>query len=709
MSLTLSIKKKKDILFVCIMLLVIIGIVYIGYDVSSRRLTYIDHINIGNSDDGEYVTINSGETICQYFYSPYEIIDRVSIKIGTFNRTNHSVYQISVVDDRDNTVMTKNIYTSQVTDGDYYDVRMDGIALSKNERYSVVIKPLNVYSGSEIAFYKSKGAQEDFALCINGIEQGEKVCMSIKLYGYDKDSWWTVLFLFCLAFLICCVIYIYVKKPSIDDELLQFLFVSLIAMLLLFPYARCGGYLDENDNIMGGVLLRKGMSLYKDYVTQHPPFTSYLCSLFALLGAKSIEQFRICAYILYGISVGILYRRYIQQYNRRALFISLLSPVVILPHMIPQSYEIMSDNIHALAMISLLLEFFVYIRDKKLSLNRCIFISICIYTSILSAFVSIYPLFFIGCCFIICEFREQERFDINRYKYLIISLVVPLLLFVIYWIADGSLFDMIDQTYTFNRNIYSLYQNNGYGKSVLMPFVWGILNYGSFLCDSIFSILNMSIGFNAVRFTCSLLMLIIFVESIRNKFYLRSLMIFFFVSLNATRDFGEHGIAAWYLILFMSVYKMVELLGNSKRKCIYFLSILCLLAFLMHPLDYYIYSLQRGPYEISELEHFVENEIDKDEKVIIDLYSISSILIFDRVRIINRNGYFLKWYLDEFENEILTALLREKPKWVIYTPIEGDGILSNYSQVIISELNNHYENYKPENAESIIGLWRRVD
>ena len=65
-----------------------------------------------------------------------------------------------------------------------------------------------------------------------------------------------------------------------------------VAAGLLFA-SRIREFADETDNLLGGLLLSRGARLYVDYFSNHMPLAYYVAAVPALLGASSLEQFRI--------------------------------------------------------------------------------------------------------------------------------------------------------------------------------------------------------------------------------------------------------------------------------------------------------------------------------------------------------------------------------------------------------------------------------
>ncbi len=84
-------------------------------------------------------------------------------------------------------------------------------------------------------------------------------------------------------------------RLSLEARLLVPLFA--LASVLLFADA-VREFEDEADNLLGAVLIAHGARLYADYFSSHMPFVYYLAALPALLGASTIDDFRLFSNVL---------------------------------------------------------------------------------------------------------------------------------------------------------------------------------------------------------------------------------------------------------------------------------------------------------------------------------------------------------------------------------------------------------------------------
>ena len=173
---------------------------------------------------------------------------------------------------------------------------------------------------SKLAFYASSGDNpENTALTYNGQNTDNTLCF--KVYGGDKDHWWHGLITFVFLYVMAIIWRLYAVERSgnsiKNDTAIQAMLLGAVTFLLLFTFAFNGPFIDENDNLRGGLVIANGGVLYRDYITQHTPVVYYLCSIFALLGADSVAQFRISYYILEAAVWMFLYIRHKDHFGKR--------------------------------------------------------------------------------------------------------------------------------------------------------------------------------------------------------------------------------------------------------------------------------------------------------------------------------------------------------------------------------------------------------
>ena len=256
--------------------------------------------------------------------------------------------------------------------------------------------------------------------------------------------------------------------------------------------------------------------------------------------------------------------------EKKMVFLPLLETICISTVVGEQGYQILSDGFVGLMFTALMLEFLHYVKDHHLKWGRCIIISICIWGSFGSAFVSAYALFFLALMFLCAEagYLAKNRMNlkriISRYCRLIISLVVPVAGAVVYFTINHALRIAIDQFYAFNREIYPIYKS-GLGERVIQPFVNGVQHFFSIFAENFNSILNASVSDETVIQLVLLgLAVAVIIKLYEKKEYIAGSSLGLMMIFSATRGYGFHGLPAWSLaVLIIALY--ADLLVEKKQ------------------------------------------------------------------------------------------------------------------------------------------------
>ena len=425
---------------------------------------------------------------------------------------------------------------------------------------------------------------------------------------------------------------------------------------------------DHNDNCRGGMLIAEGGVLYRDYVTQHMPNMYYLCAMFALLGTHSEAQFSLMFYAFESIIWTLIVMRGHKAHGIKKLMGLAVLVSVAMPLLINMwSTLIIADVVQGLMSILLLLEFMQYYRDRILDWKRCLIISLCIWASVGSAFVSIFPFTVLGIGFLIVEVKNRKSIwtsrkeTLKRYGRLTGLMVIPPLCAVLYFYLNDALMDAYQQAYVFNRQVYPIYRY-GYGESILRS----LLNAFISLKDLIEAVLEFDI-FATYQISYLVLTVITIINAVRKKrcgtFLICILTAFLFIS--GTRGYRDlHSIPVWYTAsLIISLYSGI-MASWKRNKAMYKAISVAVVALLI--MTGYITHLKSSDH-VSWLESKVVELTDEDEDIFIDTFYFESVYLYQKGRRpVNRATYFLPWYMDWFEEENIKALEEKKPRIVLY-------------------------------------------
>ena len=667
------------------------------------KLTFLEFTDLNPTFSQTYQIISqNGDELRQEFFMPYDFFHGFSVQIGTFARDNNSEWLASVVEtESGRTVFEKRFNASLIADNAYFMIDSNkNIRLKKGGRYEIHIRALSVNDSSSLAFYNTDGL------------------FRMKIYGGDFDFWWLGFSALVLALVLLLLFSFYSNAQNgikaKDDALFLSLAVSLCAFLMLAPFANSTWiFCDEMDNMQGGMIIANGRVLYRDYVTQHTPVAYYLCGVFALLGAGSASQFRLSFYLFEGLCYGLLFLRHSKTFGKRKLFalpiFEIIGAYIVLT---ANSVQILSDNIQGIAFVALLLEFLQYLKDRNLSLVRCVIVSVCVWASFGSAFVSAYALLFAFIGFFAAEvcYWKNERISAknfaSRYAVLFLAIALPLFFAVLYFKLNHSLRRAFDMFYTFNREVYSKY-TGGFGTSIFQPFALAVSNFFNAF-NSLTSLKNLKNASITELFQMSVLLFATFlcIFKIHKKRFLEGGIPLLVMIFSGTRGYGFHGAAVWFVAIFIlcvipeNLPRLSEKIKIPARLAGIALFITLVRTYAVDVCNGITYRQQ----PVSELESNVVSLTQDGEKVYFDEWPVNNCYLFYKNRYpVNRAIFMLPWYMDWYEKECITDLQNTLPNVAVYwedCDVWGQKFFSReFAEVLKSR-------YKRSEGSSV--LWTRI-
>lgn len=711
----------KRYLCMSIIVLLLAAVMVLGLRYSSARLTYLEYSSVSDSTDSNIPFENNGDVFLQHFVMPYDILDSVSIRIGTYDRDNNSDYLFSLYDSNGLLLYSDTFNASHITDNEYYRIEFDKrLRLIKGNEYSFSITSNNVTSLSNIALYISEeSGPAGASLYHNGeLQNGYLNC---RIYGGDADSWWIGSFLLLYTCILIAVIWLYwngKKRRLHEAKWLQGLILGICVFFLLCTFSSTGRmFIDESDNFRGGMVIANGGVLYKDYITQHTPLLYYLCSFFAWMGAGSVEQFRLSYYVFESIIWALVYIRHRDYYGEKKMVILPIVKTVFLSSiLIPYGYMVISDGVQGLLFAVLMLEMIRYFDEKTLSVSRCIVMSLCIWGSIGVAFVSVYALFFLFLIFVAAEvqyLRSESSLSVagKRYFKLFLAMIIPPVLIVAYFYFKDSLHDMYEQAYLFNREIYPQYMEGGYGDKIYFPFISAVRNFFLRFSDAVNKINTSQATVVDVMWIVALVLSIAAIIKLcfEKKKYKAGLALVLMMIFSATRDYGFHGLPAWYLSILIIVLYIDIVTEKIKRFYLPVVGIVLIVlssTFIIEVCN----NLVREQSSITELESKVIELTDSDSErnIYLDALMHDSLYLEYRGRYpVNNAVYMLPWYMDWYEKNDVEAIIESQPHIVVYDEDRSVFDLVHYNNTFDSVLSDEYTRLGEEDWERCV--WIRND
>ncbi len=243
---------------------------------------------------------------------------------------------------------------------------------------------------------------------------------------------------------------------------------------------------------------------------------------------------------------------------------------------------------------------------------------------------------------------------------------MPFALTAIYFKINRSLEKAFDQFYTFNRIVYPKYIN-GLGDKLVQPFINGIQNFFGIIADSFDSVMASTASNETILQLTIIVTATIFLIKLFEKETIISISLFSMMVFSATRGYGFHGMAAWYLAIMIIglYYDLIEIILCRIGKPIMGIFSIVILS------SYFITVGNNLLYEnnsISDLESKVIELTDDDDNmdIFLDTYSCDSLYFFYKNRKpVNSVVYMFPWYMDWYEKDNIKEL-REKNKILLF-------------------------------------------
>ncbi len=698
--------KKKQKIGLCLGFVAILLICIFMLYRATKKLTYIEYEKLGTNCESVLEMNNNDFTIEQEFKIPYAMFQGISLSIGTYGRENNSRYETIIMDKTTSQqVASFEFNTSQVKDDEPYRLLLDfPKEVDNTHLFSVVIKAKTGVNGENgVAFYADKNAENSENLFYNGKTYDADLCMEI--FGGNPDIFWFLVTLGLVLFVLVWlgyIIHLAMHQKSIRQS--AFVQAGLLGMIIFAGLAVFSGmetFGDEVDNMIGGMLIAKGRVLYVDYYTQHTPLMYFLCAVFSFLQAGSVEQFRLLYDDVIAIAYMVLYLRHKDNFGKMKMALLPMLQITFGLILGKETLMVLSDNIQAICMIALLLEFLQYLKDEKLDWKRSIIVAISIFGSFTAAFVSIYAIFAI-CVGVfskeILYWKQQKAISLKkllaRYWKLVIACTAPFMIWFVYLIVTHSIGGFYEQAFQFNTEVYSYYLVGGFGSNIFQPFFIGMTNFVQILPNAIGNLIeNQAVVFSLIKGILGVYMLILLGTTWRKKEYLKTVILFLFISFGFTRTSESfHEIATWSIIVTILLLQIDFGEMTKTSQVILAFVIICLLGNYMSHLTTYLFQ-EKQP--ISALDQMVISQTNEGEEIFYDIYSNSSVYLIYKNRLpINRLGFILPWYMDWYELDTIDDLTRKKPKLVVYDEDLKAWEISGYDDYLRKFLHENYEQIK---------------
>ena len=473
----------------------------------------------------------------------------------------------------------------------------------------------------------------------------------------------------------------------------------LYFLMMLGILNRGAGFTDESDNFIGGMVIASGRSIYRDFASQHMPVMYYICAILKLLGADSVYRFRLSFYVVLALLWTVVALRYGKSVGRLAAMGT--GALYIINMFNLYTCCVLAEQLQSVGCVILFWEILLFARERKLDWKNNMMISLAVFLSFGSAFVSAFMIFAAVLVFLFVGIKtcveEKTGFAcgvqrlFSMFYRTAVFVIVPFVVMILVYALKGTLGDFIYGAYTVNREIYPEYMG-GYGSSVLMGFLEPIRSYGQTLTLSLRWLVeevgltkeyaailrwNICFGINFLFWICYA-----FREGLRGQKHIgEALLLAYFTILCASRGVNTfHGLpylavtmamAAWLLQRYFNFVKQ----RNGWHKPQYVVAtaaIACVL--FIYGANYFvacrsimdtIQNLSTKAVEDPEQIIYWIHTLTKENKTVL-LTTIEPQLLVEADRIPYKTGISAPWMYRAFEEVELANLKKNAPRVAVY-------------------------------------------
>lgn len=497
------------------------------------------------------------------------------------------------------------------------------------------------------------------------------------------------------------------KKSKIKFEKMDFVAIGLmiLAFVILLQYRTYKPFLDESDNFVGGKIWSQGGIIYKEFISQHMPGMYYIVGLIIKLGFTGSVGIRSCFYCLIFVSWIVMYFRY------RNLFSKWIIPIFSLMYLAmfnaSMGYTILAEQIEILSFVIIICEFFLFLKNKSITIMSAVFISVSSCAAIACAMTASWAIACMAMLFI-ANYIKQLKNGENVKKVVIeiirtgIIIVVPFALWMMYMWKTDSINEWFYQSYTFNQEVYCKYNNfSGILKTIINPF----LGYGSMIWNAVQN-LTTSIYSN-IRVLAYVIINILFCVEIGKKEKSYGIIMFAVIVTAGSRSFAgwsldENMHATPYLAItgFMLAYLLFDVWKNKKITTIVTL-LLMIIPIATSLNDVSVYNSNTKNADKSYTQQYIETLTKKNEKIFLVTFGgYNDYIAYGRMPA-TRLVHIHPWFMEEFQQDVINDLEKNKTrvivnaedmdiwgyKYVDYAASLRNYILQNYTQIGKSEAN----------------------
>ena len=309
----------------------------------------------------------------------------------------------------------------------------------------------------------------------------------------------------------------------------------LLAVGLLFA-SRVREFADETDNLLGGLLITRGDRLYVDFFSSHMPLAYYVAAIPALLGAVTLEQFRVFTDLLLILAtLGVVWA------FRATLptpVLAIWATLTVFAHTLQWGEMLTASTCAGYGVLVAGLLFFTT-PTLRFTLRQQLLLSAAVFLAVQSELVAFFPLLLLGACYVARRWRDVR--SMLRLSLVVAAPHVAMLLAL--WLS-GELPDFVYYAYQFNQ----LY----YAQFVMNPSVLGILHdweaqYRAYVQLSLQSPLGVHAALVVANLAAACLVA-------RSRGVWIALVCYLFIALTRVRDEGAYYLCSYFSLALVAAW-----------------------------------------------------------------------------------------------------------------------------------------------------------
>ena len=254
--------------------------------------------------------------------------------------------------------------------------------------------------------------------------------------------------------------------------------IPIISFLILFVFlifnALYATYPDEFDNILGGKLILQGALPYHGFFSHHGPISYFIAAVINIFSGISFVKFRLVLAVFYFAILTLIYyifTRRIKILDFRYSLLFILALAVSMPFFWGQM--LLADTLSAYLLVPayglLLYKNFL---SQKLETKDLWVISVFSSLAVLNSPTYLYAVGFLA-LFTLIYSRILKSF--------LLIFAIPYLIFGLYLLITGSLFDFLYQEVNYNKSYYIYNYPRPPGSTSFNPFRYMVIIMNNFI------------------------------------------------------------------------------------------------------------------------------------------------------------------------------------------------------------------------------------